>query len=151
MTKGLRRKLLAMWVEELENKGAFKKVIAHAPQQPFPAREDFPCVFVALTPSTVRPETENEQQTDFRFASVILLEAKDDLDLAKCDLIDELEEAFYALQARSDFVAEFAQVWIDQIDPGTLALAVFGFDPLIIEAPFGAVRVDHHVDFHYAG
>jgi predicted protein tyrosine phosphatase len=151
MQKGLRRKAAALILEKIGTKVEFEQVLAHAPAFPFPAAEMLPQCYVPLMPSSVRPETNQEHQTDFRFAIVIILDIGDDMDLRKCDLIDAVEEAIQELQVDPVFQADFSQIEIEQVDPGPLSLSVFGFEPLIVAPPVGAVRIDGRVDFHYAG
>jgi len=149
--KGLRRNLTSMIFERLEQRAYFTSHVLHAPIFPFPAREMLPALYMALTPASVRPETSYRMQTDFRFSIVAVFEIVGELDLLKCDAIDEIEEALLELQQDATFQASFAQINLDTIDPTPLSLSVFGFQPLILEPPVGALRMDYTVDFHYDG
>lgn len=151
MDKGKRRRLLALVFAKLEQRTFFKQHSASPPSIPFPNKEKLPAVFVALTPASVRPETALEMQNDFRFSVVGLADANEELEFLKCDIADEIEEAVGELQVDPDFQAEFSQIDLETIDPGPLSLTVFGFEPLVISPPVGAVRMDYSVDFHYQG
>lgn len=149
MEKGLRRLAAATFFERLKQKQFFKSWFLHAPAYPFPL-EMLPACYLALTPVAVRPETANDIQNDFRFSVVALVFHAEELDLVKCDAADEIEEVFRDLQQDPEFMAVFSQIELETVDPGPLSLSVFGFDPLVVAPPVGAVRLDFVLDFHYS-
>lgn len=150
MERGLRRELLAMVAEAFNKRGYFKSVLLQHPTSAFPTADKCPAVVIALTPAEMQDETNNERQSNFRFSPTAIIYSLDKLDLEKADAADEIEETLINL-SRLDaaFIAKFSLMTIARYDPTPLSLIPFGVPAFQIIPPYGALRVDCSVDFHY--
>lgn len=133
--------------EELAKKLFFKKVKKQLPPSDPSGLED-PQAYLALLPETIEGFTNKERLSSFRMAVVLFVRAETDVDLAKLDAIDKAENAINNLQTNASFEAVGSLIHVRNIDPGPLALAVFGLD-WEIRPPFGVVRLDVEVEFIY--
>jgi hypothetical protein len=154
MQKGLRRKLLTLYADAFRTRPYFKSVLLHQPFLPFPIAEKLPGILIPVMPSDLRDETSNDRQNDFRISPTVIVwssSAGDELDLLKCDAADQVEEALITLGRSTSFQSEFSQLRVDRVDPTPLALMPWGIPAVAIIPPYGAIRFDTVVDFHYAG
>jgi hypothetical protein len=150
METGLRRQLLDMVATAFRERGYFKQVLLQHPALPFPAADKCPSLVIPMVPADMQYETNDQRQSDFRFSPTAMLYSLDKLDLEKADAADEIEETLLELSRSSGFIAKFSQLTIARYDPTPLSLLPFGVPAFQIVPPYGALRLDCSVDFHYS-
>ena len=134
-------------LEALRSKLYFKRVLGQMPAEP-PTSHDSPQAYVALLPETMEGITNKERLSNFRVAVILLVRAKQDVDLSKLEALDVAEAAINNLQTDAAFTAVASLIHVQTVDPGPLALAVFGLDWTVLP-PFGVVRIDVNTEFIY--
>lgn len=150
MEKGLRRQLLDMVAVAFRERAYFKQVLLQSPTLPFPSSEKCPAIIIPLAPAETRYETSDQRQSDFRFSPSAVLWSIDKLDLLKADAADEIEETLLNLSRMNAFIATFSQLEILRYDPTPLSLLPYGIPAFQVVPPYGAIRYDCSVDFHYS-
>lgn len=150
MEKGLRRLCLDMVAAAFRERSFFKQVLLQSPAIPFPSSEKCPAIIIPLTPADTQYETSDQRQSDFRFSPSAVLHSIDKLDLLKADAIDEIEETLLNLSRTNAFSSKFSQLTIARYDPTPLSLLPYGIPAFQVVPPYGAVRYDCSVDFHYS-
>ncbi len=133
--------------EALREKLYFKAVKLQMPDAD-PTQFDSPSAFLALLPETMEGITNKERLSSFRIAVILLVRAEKDVDLCKLEALDVAERAINNLQTDARYTSVGSLIHIQTVDPGPLALAVYGLDWQILP-PFGVVRLDVLAEFIY--
>jgi hypothetical protein len=128
--------------------GAVKKQLPETAPANIDTLEGKPQAFVALLPETIAGITNKEREADMRVAIVLFVRAEKDVDLEKLRAQNVAERAINNLQTDANFTAVGSLIHVQNIDPGPLALSVFGLDWAVLP-PFGVVRLDVLANFIY--
>ena len=148
MTKGLKRKLLNMVRSAIKKKARFHRVEMQIPDPAALDSANIPAAFLFWLPSTLGYLTNTEKRAELRFAVLGYIESNVDLELAKADLADELEDALEDLQSDDAFREIAVQIKVTRVDPGPLPLRDLGIGAGVFH-PFGAVRLDGEIEYDY--
>lgn len=130
----------------------FNRVVLQLPEDPpTPSAYSLPHVFIGRGVDPLSPMTNSEYETNMMLHIIIFCErqAGEELEITKAKLSEEAQALIMSRMRDNDFITNVnGLVVMQSIDHGNMSLAPLGYQGGIFP-PFGAIRVDVSINFHY--
>lgn len=132
---------------------SFERVVLSLPEGdvPNPSAYALPHVFIGRGVDPLSPMTNSEYETNMMIHVIVFCERQpgEELEITKTKLGEEAQALIMSRMRDNDFITNVnGLVTMQSIDHGNMSLAPLGYQGGIYP-PFGAIRIDVSVNFHY--